>query len=108
MRLGVTLNVQYTACLVLFILRPCPAIVLVKKQGLFSCGKAGQIGSPHTVVVSNTWNFILLHYLRPRRKEGRKKGGKKKGRSQKVSESMGTQPSTQIASILYNCVKQSG
>jgi hypothetical protein len=63
-------------------LRPCPALVLVKKLGLFSCGKAGQIESPNTVEVSNTWNFISLHYLRTRRKEGRKKGGKKKGRSQ--------------------------
>jgi hypothetical protein len=63
-------------------LRPCLALVLVKKQGLFSCGKAGQIESPYTVEVSYTWNFIPLHYLRPRRKEERKKGGNKKGRGQ--------------------------
>ena len=74
----------HAACFVLFILRPCPNLVPVKKQGLLSCGKPGQIESPYTAEVSNTWNFIPLHYLRLRRKEGRKKGGKKKGRSQYV------------------------
>jgi hypothetical protein len=93
-RLKVTL--QHTACLILFISRPCPALDLVKKHGLFPCGKAGQIESTYTVEISNTWSFLPLHYRRPRRNEGRQKRGKKKGRRQL---SIGTQNSTQIATI---------
>jgi hypothetical protein len=43
--------------------------------GFFSCCKAGLIEA-HTAEVVNAGNVILLHYLRPGRRERRKKGGK--------------------------------